>query len=109
MTKSIIINEQSFQDEITRFETSINNIKDYLDKIDKEMDNIDGNNDTWKSKVATNIHDDHLELKKRFNNINTELSSYLSFLKKTLEDYKIQENNINTAIENNSSLLDVNE
>ena len=109
MTKSIIINSESFQDNITEFETSVKNVADYLEKINNQMDKIDGTNELWKSKVALEMHNDHIELKKKFEKVNTELSGYVTFLKNTLQKYKDEETSINNKIENNSSDLDVNE
>ena len=109
MTKSILINSEAFQQNISDFEMHVNKVSEYLQKIDNQMKKIDGNNELWKSKVAVRIHDDHIDLQKKFENVNNELSSYVTFLKSTLNNYKTQENNIDKAIDNNSRLLDVNE
>ena len=109
MTKSILINSEAFQQNISDFEMHVNKVSEYLQKIDNQMNKIDGTNELWKSKVAVRIHDDHMDLQKKFDDVNEELSSYVTFLKKTLTDYKTQEENIDKAIDNNSSNLDVNE
>ena len=109
MTKSILINSEAFQQNISDFEMHVNKVSEYLQKIDNQMKKIDGTNELWKSKVAVRIHDDHMDLQKKFDDVNEELSSYVTFLKKTLTDYKTQEENIDKAIDNNSSNLDVNE
>ena len=109
MNKNILINSEAFQQNISDFEMHVNKVTEYLQKIDNQMKQIDGNNELWKSRVAVCIHDDHMDLQKKFDDINKELSSYVTFLKNTLANYKTQESNIDKAIENNSSNLDVNE
>jgi uncharacterized protein YukE len=108
-TRNILVNAESFQGNINSFEDSVNRIAELFESISNQMQKVDGTNELWKSKVAVNMHNDYIVLEKKFEEINVELQSYVVFLKNVLESYEKQENNIDTAIEDNSSLLDVNE
>ena len=108
-TRNVMINSEAFSDDITKFETHVNNIVEYFEKISRTMSNIDGKNDLWKSNTAVLMHDDYQELEKRFEKINVELLAFVIFLKDTLSNYEIEESNIDKAVDENSSILDVNE
>ena len=107
--RNIIINSDSFQDSINNLEIKINNVSECIQNIDKNMVQITGKNEIWTSETALLMHDDYVEIEKEFEKINTQLATYLEFLKKTLEDYKTEEESINRLIEDNASYLDVNE
>ena len=108
-TRNVMINSEAFSEDISNFETHVNNIVEYFEKISRTMSNIDGKNDLWKSNTAVLMHDDYQELEKRFEKINVELLAFVIFLKDTLSNYEIEESNIDKAIDENSSILDVNE
>ena len=107
--RSIMINKDSFQEKISRLEEKVNLVANQFETIGKNMKQIDGTNDNWKSKTAVAIHDDYMRIENDFSQINVELYTYVLFLKNVLEDYVSQERNIDKAIEEESPYLDVNE
>ena len=109
ISRNISIDSVSFQENINKFENKAKEISECIDAIDKNMVQIDGTNEIWKSETALLMHDDYVEVKKHLDAINTELADYLSFLKKTLASYQAEEESINRLMEDNDSYLDVNE
>jgi len=109
MEKIIKIKSEQFSSNIQKFENKANDIADCLEKISTQMMNIDGTNNTWKSKNAELIYDDYKNLEKQFEKINVELCSYVVFLKDTLSEYEKLESQTDKKIDDNSSNLDINE
>ena len=109
MEQSIVINSEGFSNSINSFEIDVKKVEEKLNNITNIMKEIDGQNETWKSKVGTKVHEKYTEIEKKFEEINKELNNYQTFLKTTLEDYKREENKLEKSIEDNSANLDVNE
>lgn len=109
MDSNIMINSESFQDQINKFDAKTGEIEEILNTMSRTMKEIDGNNDTWKSKVGQKIHEEFVDVEKNFEKINAEFSVYSLFLKDVLEDYKMEEEKQEKSIEDGSNYLDVNE
>ena len=75
-TRSLIIDGNSFQDNITRLEEKVNLVADTIDLINNNMKLIDGTNDVWKSDTAVEMHNDYLEIQKSLDSINVECVRY---------------------------------
>ena len=109
MDSNIMINSEAFEDYITKFDAKLVEIKNTLSSLSNTMKEIDGNNETWKSKTASAVHDKFSEVESHFEEINNELSVYSLFLKDVLEDYKNEEGREEKRIDTNDRYLDVNE
>ncbi len=109
MNRNITINKEVFSEDINRFEEKVNKVTECLERISNNIGNVDGSNELWKSDTAVAMHEDYLELEKKFRKINVELNTYVIFLKETLERYEEEENKIDQAIIDNNGNLSINE
>ena len=106
MNKVVITDNAKFQDVIDNIEQSYNKIKDLFANQKKNANEIGGTN-VWSGATADAVHDKYLQLIENFGPIEYSLELYIKFLKKTLEDYKLVEKEINRNIEDMSQTLDV--
>ena len=109
MAHSIIVDSDSFSSNINSFEETVKNVEALLKRMSEIMKEVDGENETWKSKSAQLVHEDFSQIEGGFEEINTKLTGYVTFLKDTLENYEKEENKLEKSIEDNSLNLDVNE
>lgn len=106
--RNMIVDNEMFSEIIDDFDKKMNEVEDTLDQISNIMSNIDGENDLWKSNVAKSIHEKYSELEKNFEQINTELKVYSTFLKETQSEYVTEEQKQEAALEEYNETLDVN-
>ncbi len=109
MNSNIMINSESFQEQIEKFDAKTKEIQEVLETMSRTMKEIDGTNETWKSKVGERVHNDFVDVEKNFEKINAEFSVYSLFLKDVLEDYKMEEEKEEKSIEDGKNYLDINE
>ncbi len=109
MSHSLIVNSESFNSSISSFKDTTLKIKEILDSITELMKEIDGDNETWKSKTAVSVHEKYKETELRFKDINETFEKYNKFLITTLEDYQKEEKKQEVSIDSQSDNLDVNE
>ena len=102
-----ISNSKDFESIISKMEKSIIHIAEILDNESKNIENINST-DIWKGKTQKIVYDKFKELDKNFPIIDESLKYYVDFLKKTINDYKKEEENINYNIEANIEKLDIN-
>ena len=103
------MNSNSFKDNLSLFEQKVKSINETLENMKKNMAIINGDNDTWKSKVGLEVYRRYKEQEKSFEDITKKLDNYVVFLKKTLDSYKEEEEKQKKSIEEQTSYLDVNE
>lgn len=109
MSHSLIVNSESFNSSISKFKDTTLKVKEILESITQLMKEIDGENETWKSKTAVSVHEKYSETESRFKDINETFERYNKFLTTTLEDYQKEEKKQVVSIESQSDNLDVNE
>ena len=109
MNSNVMINSEAFENYITKFDAKLIEIKTTLTNLSNTMKEIDGNNDTWKSKTAVAVHESFSEIESHFEEVDEELNVFSLFLKDVLEDYKNEEEREEKRIDTNDSYLDVNE
>lgn len=109
MAHSIIINSDAFCDSINSFGENVKQVNESLNRISNVMKEIDGNNETWKSKTALEVHEKFTETENNFESISVELSNFEKFLKDTLESYKNEEQKLEKSLDNQYSNFDVHE
>ena len=106
--RNIMISSDKFSESINEYEEKINKVADILDDISNIMKEIDGKNDTWRSKTSAAVHEEFVDIETNFEKINEELNSYNDFLKNTFDEYSSEENKQEKAIEENVEDLDIN-
>ena len=109
MNRKITINKEAFSEDINKFEEKVNKVTECLERLSDNIGSVDGTNELWKSDTAVAMHEDYLEIEKRFKKINVELNTYVIFLKETLEKYEQEEQNEEKKIADNSSNFTINE
>lgn len=109
MKTGVIINGEGFENNINSFEKNVLSVKESLNKISILMQDITGDNETWKSETGVAVHEKFTEVEKGFENINTELDNFTKFLKSTIEKYKEEETKLEQSVDSQSSNFDVNE
>lgn len=107
MSHSLIVNSEAFNSSISSFKDTTLKVKEILDNITELMKEIDGNNETWKSKTAVCVHEKYKETESRFKDINETFEKYNKFLTTTLEDYQKEEKKQEVSIDSQSDNLDV--
>lgn len=105
---NILVNSEAFQDSIAKFDERIKKVSELLSNLSNTMQEIDGNNENWRSATAKSIHEEFSEIESNFEQINAELTVYSIFLKETLEDYNEEETKQEKAIEDNAENIDIN-
>lgn len=109
MNQSIVVNSIEFTSSAASFQETSAKIKEILNSITELMKEIDGDNETWKSKTAVSLHEKYKVTESRFKDINETFDKYNKFLKTTIEDYQREEKKEEESIESQSDNLDVNE
>ncbi len=107
--KDINLDKDSYIDIVNLFEKKTEEIKNTLFYMTKTMEEIDGRNDNWKSKVGVAVHNGFTENEKKFKSIGEKLDEYVDFLKETLGNYNEEEGKEEKSMDEQHSYLDVNE
>lgn len=106
MNKVVITDSEQFEQVIQSLETSYNKIKDIFKNQMKNAEEINGT-DTWTGATAEVMYSKYKLLTQNFNPIEYSLELYIKFLKKTLEDYRRAEEEIDRNINDIEQSLDV--
>ncbi len=107
MNKIVITDSNKFEEVIQVFETTLPNIKNYFESEKRNSNEINGT-PTWTGASQQALYGKYKELEKNFDPIVESMEVYIRFLKKTLEDYKLLEQQLNNKAEEFSSQLNVN-
>jgi uncharacterized protein YukE len=107
MNKVVITDSDKFEDIIQLFEHTIPKIKGHFDSERRNSQEINATA-TWTGASQRALYDKYKMLEANFNPIVETLELYTRFLKKTLEDYKMLEQQIKAKAEDFSDQLDVN-
>ncbi len=105
--KIIITDSAKFEEVIMELEESYGKIKDIFAKEKNNKEEINGT-DTWTGKAQEAMYDKYALLAENFTPVEYSLNVYIKFLKKTLEDYKRIEEEINRNMEAVAEQLNVN-
>ena len=103
----VITDSAQFAAVISEIEKSYKIIQDVLEREKNNSKEIDGT-DTWNSNAQAVIHDKYIQLIENFGPIDYSLDLYIQFLKKTLEDYRRLEEELEKNMQDFASELDVN-
>lgn len=107
MNKIVITDSAQFEEVIQNFEKSLTRIKDIFANENKNIEEINATS-TWTSKTQEVIYNKHKMLGKNFAPIEESIQLYINFMRKTLDDYKNFEEQINKNAEASSDQLSVN-
>lgn len=107
MNKITITSTEEFENIIDSFEHSLSNIKNTFDKEKAHVEEIN-KTDVWTGAAQEVIYEKNKELQKNFQPIEESLQKFINFMKKTVDDYKNAEEQINKNAFENSTSLDVN-
>lgn len=107
MNGIVITDSGRFEQVITSFEESFNKVKDIFANEKRNAEEIN-ETDTWSGGAAKVMYDKYKKLSDNFQPIEYSLELYIKFLKKTLEDYRRIEEEINKNMEDFSESLNVN-
>ena len=92
---------------VVELDKKINELEGKYNKIRTTMKNVDGSNDNFKGEAQVVYYDFYNRVEKEFNPKIEQLKNYSAFLKKTIDNYKNRENDINTSVDNSSDDLSV--
>ena len=107
MGRIVITDSGQFEEVIQELEESYNKIKDVFTKEKTNKEEINAT-DTWTGKAQEAMYEKYELLSENFTPIEYSLGVYIKFLKKTLEDYKREEEEINRNMELVAEQLNVN-
>ncbi len=102
-----ITSYEEFEDIINSFQKVANNIHDIFDHVKTNDEHLNDGN-TWKGKAAEHTYARCKELAENYEPIEYSLNLYINFLRKTLEDYKLLDEEIDKNAEEYGQALDVN-
>lgn len=102
----VITNSAQFQEVIDSLEQSYNKLKDLFANQNKNKEHINGT-ETWTGATAQVMYDKYNQLSQNFGPIEYSLELYIKFLKKTLEDYTLMEQEVDKNIDAVAQELDV--
>lgn len=106
MNKVVITNSEEFEQIIMSLENSYNKIKDLFQNQKRNVEEINST-DTWTGATAEVVYNKYKLLTSNFNPIEYSLEIYIKFLRKTLEDYKRAEEEIDKNINDIQESFDV--
>ena len=107
MTNKILITDSAqFEEVIRALEDSYNKVKDIFQSQKRNAEEIN-ETDTWTGATAEVMYNKYKLLSDNFAPIEYSLDLYIKFLKKTLEDYKRAEEEIERNINDIEQSLDV--
>lgn len=102
-----ISDSNSFENVISKMETSNNNIKEILEKVNVTTSKVD-DTDIWTGLAQKEFTNKYNELKSNYDDVNNSLTENVKFLKEIIDKYKTAEDQANRSIDNNDIKLDVN-
>ena len=108
MERNIKIIAESFESELQEFKAKEEKIEETLNMIKNLMQEIDGENETWKGKTALKVSESYHRTEERFDDINAKLKSFETYLNQTLKSYKEEEQKQEKSIEENMNNLYIN-
>ena len=108
MNRIVITDTAKFEEVITNIENILPSIKDSFESTRKNAQGMSGTN-TWKGQSQETLYGKYQQLETNFAPVEETIEMYIRFLKKTLEDYKALENQLDAKVnEYASNQLDVN-
>lgn len=107
MNNIVITNSAEFAEVIQALEQSYNKILEIFDNERKNAEKINAT-DTWTGNCQKVVYEKYKMLNNNYGPIEYSLDLYIKFLKKTLEDYTLMEQEINKNLDNMESSLNVN-
>ena len=107
MSKVVITDSNQFQSVIISLENSYRKIQDIFANQKKNVEEINAT-DTWTGNSQKVLYEKYKLLNTNYEPIDYSIDLYIKFLKKTLEDYTLMENEINRNIDEMASNMDVN-
>ena len=93
---------------ISALEKNAITVKEIFNDLDSKLKTFDGNNDVWQGKVQEALYENYCDVSKRFPDIVEQLNNYNVFLRNTVDNYKKEEEHIDTSIDINKENLDIN-
>ncbi len=96
-----------FEEVITSLKGSYKRIQDIFNSERSNAERINAT-DTWTGPAQKALHGKYIDLMKNFGTIEYSLDLYIKFIEKTLEDYKLLDENMKNNLEEHTSALDVN-
>ncbi len=102
----VITNSAQFQEVINSLEESFKKIEELFGNQKRNAEEINGT-DTWTGATAEAVYEKYMKLSENFGPILYSLDLYIKFLKKTLEDYTLAEQEIDKNIDGVAQALDV--
>ena len=106
--KKIKMDTENMVKLISSFEHHMNAVNEILDSIEKNSRLIDGSTDIWKGKTQESVYQSYSTISESFPRITSQMQNYLSFMKKSVDDYILAENSIDDSINSESKDLNIN-
>jgi len=108
MKSNIMIDTEKLENIITSLEENAAIVKQIFEELNTKLKDFDGSNEVWQGDVQSAVYQNYDAISKNFPSIVEQLNDYNIFLRKTVNNYKKEEKNIDTSIDNNKENLDVN-
>lgn len=102
-----IKDSNEFENVISNLENSYIRIIDILNRQNATMERVN-DTDVWSGLTQSTVCTKYEQLSNNYQTISNSFTTYLNFLRQTINDYKTLENKIDSDIQNNSESLDVN-
>ncbi len=107
MSRVVITDSSQFESAVNEIEKSYKTIQDIFSSEKNNRKETEGS-DTWNSNAQIAFHDKYNQLINNFDPIEYSLELYIKFLRKTLEDYRRLEEELEKNMSDFASSLDVN-
>ena len=107
MSRIVITDSGQFESVILSLENSYRKIQDLFANQKKNVEEINAT-ETWTGNSQKVLYEKYKLLNSNYEPIEYSIELYIKFLRKTLEDYTLAEQEINRDIDEMASNLDVN-
>ena len=107
-TKTSITNINDFDNSVIKLNEILNKIKDLFGEETKSVNELFNNSESWSGGSRDVANEKYQELSSMYPSICASLENYVAFLKDTATNYRTFEESVNSDIEANNDMLNVN-
>lgn len=106
--KKIKMDTDNMEKLVSSFEKHVSEINEIFNSIEKNSKLIDGSTDIWKGRTQESVYESYNSIAESFPRITSQMDHYLSFVKKSIDDYVITEDSIENSINSEYQDLSIN-
>lgn len=108
MENIISIDTEALNEVISSLETKLANMTEIYDSLNTKLELLNGESDVWKGPSQEETYEYYKEISSRFPDTLKKLDNFITYLKKTVQDYKNEDDSIIKDLEINENNLSIN-